>query len=304
MARPKKSARLWWAFGLAALLAAVVTDTVIRRGSAVPAKAPPTLKRLTFAPGLEDEPSFSPDGKFVAYTTDERGNLDVVVQPLGGGEPIRIASTEADEAEAAWSPDGSRIAYVSAQEHGGRLASALNVSTLEFYLNSNHGDIFVVPALGGTPAKLVEDGCYPSWSPDGKRLVFMSNRGRAGQSLDGERRWGSARTADERQQHRLPAGVVAGWQVGRLRLGRLHPRFPGFLHPQDPRGRGRPGEERRGGLQLRAAPGLGRRRAIHRFLGGSGRDPERLEGSQSATAGLRARSRASRSARARTRARR
>jgi len=176
VARPKKSARPWWVLGLAALIGVVVAD-VVRRGAAPPAKPPATLKRLTFAPGLEDEPSFSPDGKFVAYTTDEHGNLDVVVQPLGGGEPIRIASTEADEAEAAWSPDGSRIAYVSAQEHGGRLASALNVSTLEFYLNSNHGDIYVVPALGGTSAKLVEDGCYPSWSPDGKRLVFMSNRG-------------------------------------------------------------------------------------------------------------------------------
>ncbi len=145
------------------------------RGAAGP-KHPAVLSRLTFGPGLEDEPSFSPDGKFLAYTTDERGSLDVEVLSLSGGEPIRIAATDADEAQPAWSPDGTRIAFVSARDHGGRLTAALNVASLELYLSSSGGDIYVVPALGGTAARLVEDAHYPSWSPDGKRIAFMSNR--------------------------------------------------------------------------------------------------------------------------------
>jgi Tol biopolymer transport system component/predicted Ser/Thr protein kinase len=171
--------RRWWAAGLAALALLAAADLALRlrSGGAASATAP-ALSRVTFGPGLEDEPSFSPDGKFLAYTTDERGNLDVLVQPLGGGEPIRIGYPDADDGEPAWSPDGSKLAFVSAREHGGRLGIALNVGPLEPYLNAKFGDIFLVPALGGTPVKLVEDGYFPSWSPDGKRIVFMSNRDR------------------------------------------------------------------------------------------------------------------------------
>ena len=174
VARSKRR-NLWWAAGLAALLAVGAVDVALRlRSGSSP--TPATFRRVTFAPGLEDEPSFSPDGKFLAYTTDERGNLDVVVQPLGGGEPIRIAATDADEAEPAWSPDGAKLAFVSARDRGGRLGVALSVGSLEPYLNAKFGDVFVAPALGGAAFRLVEDGYYPSWSPDGQRIAFMSNR--------------------------------------------------------------------------------------------------------------------------------
>ncbi|MGH9369050.1 MAG: protein kinase domain-containing protein [Thermoanaerobaculia bacterium] len=174
--KPKARRPGWWATAIAALLAVGLADLAVRwRASSRPAAgAAPSLRRVTFGPGLEDEPSFSPDGKFLAYTTDERGNLDVVVLPLAGGEPIRIAATDADEAQPAWSPDGSKIVFVSARDHGGRLGIALNISALEPYLNAKLGDIFLVPALGGEPVKLVEDGYYPAWSPDGKRIAYMS----------------------------------------------------------------------------------------------------------------------------------
>ena len=140
-------------------------------------EAPPRLIRATSSPGLQDQPAFSPDGKFLAYVTDERGNLDIVVEPRGGGAPIRVAATDADEAHPAWSPDGTRIAFCSARDHGGRLNFALGQNALTELVDGRGGDLFIAPALGGTAVKLVDDGYYPAWSPDGKRIVFQSNRG-------------------------------------------------------------------------------------------------------------------------------
>ncbi|MFQ5798379.1 MAG: protein kinase [Bacteroidota bacterium] len=135
------------------------------------------LTKVTFDPGLEDEPTWSPDGKFLAYTTDERGNLDIVVLPLGGGQPIRVVESDADDAQPSWSPDGSKLAFVSARDHTGRLSIVLGQGVVQSYVNGKGGDIFLVPALGGTPVKLVRNGYYPAWSPDGKTIVFQSNRG-------------------------------------------------------------------------------------------------------------------------------
>ncbi len=137
------------------------------------------VRRVTFDPGLEQEPTLSPDGNYLAFTTDDAGNLDVVVLPIAGGDSRRITDSDADDAQPAWSPDGTRLAFVSARERTGRLAVIVGLRVLSTFVHGYGGDIFLVPALGGTPVKLVDDGCYPAWSPDGQRIVFQSRRGGA-----------------------------------------------------------------------------------------------------------------------------
>ena len=155
---------------------------------------------------------------------------------------------------------------MSAQDHGGRLAAALNVSSLELYLNSSHGDIFLVPALGGTPAKLVEDGHYPSWSPDGKRIVFMSNRG--GQvnlwtvSADGgapERLTNDANI--DYQPAWSPDGQWIAYGSGSYSRGSR-----GFFNLKIRAVGGGAETNLAEGLHLRATPAVGRRRAVHRLF--------------------------------------
>ena len=46
-----------------------------------------SLTRLTFAPGLQTDVTFSPDGRFIAYASDQGGNFDIWVQPGGGRRP-------------------------------------------------------------------------------------------------------------------------------------------------------------------------------------------------------------------------
>lgn len=95
------------------------------------------------------------------FTYDHRKHL-FVVPADGSGAPVQITDGEWDDSQPAWSPDGTRIAFVSAR-HADR----------EF---DSWSDIFVVGAEGGE-AKLLtgtQGSCAdPSWAPDGGAIVHV-----------------------------------------------------------------------------------------------------------------------------------
>jgi Tol biopolymer transport system component/predicted Ser/Thr protein kinase len=158
----------------AALLVAIAAAILLWPKRAPAARPELHLQQVTYQPGLESEPSLSKDGKFLAYTSDESGNLDIYVIPTGGGAAIRITDSDADDAQPSFSPDGSKIAFVSARDHGGRLQLPLGVASLQTYVHGRGGDIFIVPALGGSPVKLVSDAYFPAWSPDGEEIAYAT----------------------------------------------------------------------------------------------------------------------------------
>jgi dipeptidyl aminopeptidase/acylaminoacyl peptidase len=72
--------------------------------SAAPASRAPVqrnLAALTFGPGLQSDPTWSPDGQSVAYASDRAGNLDIWVQPVGGGEAIQLTKSPASDTQPA-----------------------------------------------------------------------------------------------------------------------------------------------------------------------------------------------------------
>ena len=70
-------------------------------------------RRLTSHPGVESNPHFSPDGKWVAFTGEYGGNPDVYVVSADGGEPTRLTWHPQNDVVQGWSADGARIVFAS-----------------------------------------------------------------------------------------------------------------------------------------------------------------------------------------------
>ncbi len=174
--------RPWrWVAGLILVIGAL--SFFLGRTTAPPAPVtfgsalhPFLVRKLTFHPGLQHEPAVSPDGNYVAYSSNEGHNLDIVVLPLAGGSHTPVVTHPADDAQPAWSPDGTQLAFTSARDHGGRLSVMTGTGRLTQFIFSVGGDIFLVPALGGAPVKLIENGAHPAWSADGSQIAFESDR--------------------------------------------------------------------------------------------------------------------------------
>lgn len=110
------------------------------------------LTRVTFDAGLQTGASWSPDGRFIAYSSNRGGKFDVWVQPINGGDPVQVTHEPGQNWQAEWSPNGKYIAYRSENGDGG---------------------LYIVPALGGTRRKLADFGYYPRWSPDSSQILFL-----------------------------------------------------------------------------------------------------------------------------------
>jgi Tol biopolymer transport system component len=101
----------------------------------------------------------SPDGEWIAYASNLRGNMDIYKRRLEGGTPIQVTDSPTDEGGPCWSPDASEIAFFG--DVGGTEAA-----------------VMVVPADGGTPIQLANGQIdfHPVWSPSGLDIVFRSDR--------------------------------------------------------------------------------------------------------------------------------
>jgi len=94
----------------------------------------------------------SPVGNTVVVTSNLKGNYDLyIVGP--GADPVQRTDSPDDEIDPAWSPDGTSIVYTRETQTG--------------------DEIWIVPAVGGAPRRILTNGCFPSYTPDGKKIVFI-----------------------------------------------------------------------------------------------------------------------------------
>jgi Tol biopolymer transport system component/DNA-binding winged helix-turn-helix (wHTH) protein len=144
-----------------AVLAAVVLPIVMRQRAS--ADVPSRLLSVTAMPGLERDPSISPDGNFVAFSwtgPDPEGTPDIWVKAVDSEALRRLTETPQAEHGPAWSPDGREIAFVR-----------------------NGRGIFVASALGGSERQIARSGSMVRWTPDGRSVLVGDRDGVAPQGI-------------------------------------------------------------------------------------------------------------------------
>jgi Tol biopolymer transport system component len=115
-----------------------------------------SLTRITFDDGLQIGATWSPDGRYIAYSSDRGGKFDIWVQQVSGSDPVQITKGPGHHWQPDWSPDGKYIAYRSEEGEGG---------------------LYMVPALGGAglERKISSFGYFPRWSPDSSQILFQTH---------------------------------------------------------------------------------------------------------------------------------
>ncbi len=154
VAAPARARRRPWlviALAAAAVLAAGgVAALLLLKPVAAPSTAQP--ERITFEAGVAFYPAISPDGKLIAYSSDQNGNMDIYVRQLSGQQTIRLTQDPAPDWYPWFSPDGSKLVLRSERDGGG---------------------LYVAEALGGVERRIADGGRLPAFSPDGSTIVYL-----------------------------------------------------------------------------------------------------------------------------------
>ncbi len=136
-----------------------------------------TAQQLTDGTGYDYQPDWSPDGKRVVYVSYLHDAMELFKLDLESGSPRRSRKIRRVDVEPRWSPDGTRIVYVSTAYHG-----RFHIFTMNF---KNDGTPDRITRLTEETKSTLpryyyaeyDTEIHPTWSRDGKEILFVSNRG-------------------------------------------------------------------------------------------------------------------------------
>ena len=163
--------------------------------------------RLTFTPDSESRPRWSPDGKYLAFTSSRQGSKGGQVWLLNraGGEAVRVTEVKGGVADYAWSPDSRRLvlavndpdpavaaadeAREKAPEGAGKTPKPIVVDRYRFkadregFLRGERTHLYLFD-VETRKAEALTSGPFeessPAWSPDGTQIAFLRRHGANG----------------------------------------------------------------------------------------------------------------------------
>lgn len=136
------------------------------------------LKRLTHYDVYTAEGVLSPDGKKIVFTSLKDGDLEVYTMNADGTNVKRLTFTPGYDGGAWWSPDGKQIVYRA--NHPTDSAELRNYRDLldQRLVRPAKVELYLMNADGSNQRQITHLGGAnfgPSWTPDGKRIIFASN---------------------------------------------------------------------------------------------------------------------------------
>ncbi len=159
--------------------------------------------------GTNLSPAWSSDGKLLAFSSSRSGDSDIYVVEISGGEVRRLTNTKGPDVSPTWNPktnaqiawvsgrtglpqiytmasDGTNVVRMTDQGYAVSPSWSPNGQFLAFAWVRHYGpgapgasDIYVMDVASKQWVQLTHDGGrndFPSWSPDGRHIVFQSNR--------------------------------------------------------------------------------------------------------------------------------